>query len=852
MSHDLEGRAAEQFEEYDGLRILFFFDAAEKHRDEVQQWSEDSIRCVVADDARFKLSHKLRYEWVDDAVFLYVPEERPADWSKEPLADLWVANRELRIDKVGEFMEEHQLPADKQDLVQRYYDGELEYKGRKQFLSQILQPGPFGKEDLQRGLAAYHAKEIFEGVKFRSVPQEPQLLAALIIGSTSRSAFEEYRETCEELDLADYLGRRLSNQFELDTTALSREAVETAAHTMKYNLLMRPVDTVRSEDHYRKLRIQSTLVLNQLESLKAAWEESGALQRDPEETLDAVASGIDETHLLKVYGPDTTFGYLTPALRRRRLTQALDTLEQKPGQTKTSVEDLRDGEGRLAQAAHVVRHMASFYQLLRGYPSMDFGELRSFIDAYSDELYQTDTHYRKAVQAYRQLEEAGSVPDLLREAYDRFLHHYHTRYVQPLNTAWQEALEADPEAVDALPITLQGQFYDEFLADEEQKTAVIVSDALRFEVAQQLSDRMLQADARKQTTVEPLLAALPTVTSTGKAHLLPHDTITFKGDTPRIDGQSTAGTRNRGKILQEPRSSSACARTYEDVKGLSQSEGRDLFKEHPLVYIFHDHIDAIGDQRKTEKETIPAIEETVSDLQKLVRTLNNWNVYRALLVADHGFLYMENDPPEAMQESFPEAEGRVLRGNRSIVAEHTGGEGGYRFPLRAMSDIDADLEVRVPKAVNRYKLQGAGKHYAHGGASLQEMLVPVLAVHKAREDKAKKVDVRLLSEDRVIRSGFLKVQILQTEAVSSNRQARTVYVGLYDGEELISKEKVLTLDSTAQEASERTQGVKLTLSQASNDLNFCHLRAYDEDDHDKLNPIVEQRYSIERLIEQDF
>jgi len=223
-----------------------------------------------------------------------------------------------------------------------------------------------------------------------------------------------------------------------------------------------------------------------------------------------------------------------------------------------------------------------------------------------------------------------------------------------------------------------------------------------------------------------------------------------------------------------------------------------------------------------------------------------------LLVTDHGFLYMENDPPEAMQESFPDADGRVLRCNRSIVAEHTGGEGGYRFPLRAMSDIDADLEVRVPKAVNRYKLQGAGKHYAHGGASLQEMLVPVLAVHKAREDKAKKVDVRLLSEDRVIRSGFLKVQILQTEAVSSNRQARTVYVGLYDGEELISKEKVLTLDSTAQEASERTQGVKLTLSQASNDLNFCHLRAYDEDDHDKLNPIVEQRYSIERLIEQDF
>ncbi len=852
MSLDLQRRAAEQFEKHGGLRILFFFDPEEKLRDEAENWSDESMHVVVADRARFRLSYRLRGELAGEKVFLYLPEQRPTDWSNEPLADLWVANRELRIDEVGEFMDEYQLPPKKRNLVQRYYRGELEEEDRRQFLSHLLHPDRFEEEPVQRGLAAYHAKETFEDVDFRSVPQGPKLLASLLVGANNPSAFEEYQKICDDLELSDFLGRRLARQFELDTTAFSREAVETAAHTMKYNLLVRPVDTVRSDDNYRKLRIESTLVLNQLDSLKAAWEESGALQRDPEETLDAVASGIDETHLLEVYGPDTTFGYMTPTLRRRRLTQALDTLEQKPSETKTSVEDLRDVSGMVGHAADVVWHMASFYQRLRGHPSMDFGDLRGFVEAYSGELYQADTHYRKAVQAYRQLQEAGAVPTPLRNVYEQFLHHYHTEFVHPLNTAWQEALEADPGATRSLSTTQQGQFYDEYLAGEDQKTAVIVSDALRFEVAEELAGRMLQADARKQTTVKPLLAALPTVTSTGKAHLLPHDSITLDGDTPHIDGRSTEGTRNRSKILQDARSDSSCARTYDDVKGLSQSEGRALFKEYPLVYIFHDHIDAIGDQRKTEKDTIPAIEETVADLQKLVRTLNNWNVYRVLLVADHGFLYMENGPPEAMQESFPEAEGRVLRGNRSVVAKNTGGEGGYRFPLRATSDIDADLEVRVPKAVNRYKLQGAGKHYAHGGASLQEMLVPMLAVRKAREDKAEKVDVRLLSEDRVIRSGFLKVQILQTEAVSSTRQARTVYVGLYDGDELISKEKALTLNSTAQEASQRARSLKLTLGQESNDVNFCHLRVYDQEDHNKLNPIVEQRYSIERIIEQDF
>ena len=849
----LEERVADQFTNHDDLRVLFFFDPEERHRDAANAWDEDSgIRCVIASEARFSLKRRLERDLDDRHVFLYLPEARPTGWSGEPLLDLWVANRELRIDPVAEFMETYHLPSDQRDVVQRYFHGELEYDGRQQFLSSILQPDRFKPRALRLGLAAYHAKETFEDVRFRSVPRDEQVLAAILVGATDPEAFERYRQTCEELGLTDFLGRRFSQQFELDTTAFTYETVETAAQTMKYNLLMRPVEPVRSEDNYRKLQIRSSLLLNQLESLKTAWTEHRALRRGPEAVLDVVGSGIDETHLLDVYGPDTTFGYLTPTLRHRRVTQALESVEQRPSTTKSSVEALRDSDEEVGRIAEVIWHMASFYQLLKGYPSMEFGTLDAFVETYSQELYRVDTHYRNAVAAYRRLRESGVAISELDEAFDRFLHHYHDRFVHPLNTAWQETVETASDARDQPSIARQGQFYDTYLADEDQKTAVIVSDGLRFEVARELSDRMLQADARKQTSLEPMLAALPTVTSVGMAHLLPHEEIQLDGDTPLIEGRSTEGTANREQILQSAREA-ACARTYDDVNGLSQREGRDLFKAHPLVYIYHNHIDAVGDNRKTEPDTIPAVEETVGDLQRLVRTLNNWNVYRVLLVADHGFLYMEDDPPASMQEPFPEVEGRVLRCNRSIVARRCAGDAGYRFPLRSFSDIDADLEVCVPRAVNRYRLQGAGKRYAHGGASLQEMLVPALVVRKAREDKAKQVGVRLLSKDRVIRSGALSVQILQTEAVSSTRQARTLHVGLYnDDDELISDEKTLTLDATATDATERTQKLMLTLGAKANEHNFCHLKAYDADDRNKLNPIIEQRYSIQRLIEQDF
>jgi hypothetical protein len=155
--------------------------------------------------------------------------------------------------------------------------------------------------------------------------------------------------------------------------------------------------------------------------------------------------------------------------------------------------------------------------------------------------------------------------------------------------------------------------------------------------------------------------------------------------------------------------------------------------------------------------------------------------------------------------------------------------------------------------VNRYRRRGAGKQYAHGGASLQEMVVPALVLKKAREDVADKVDVRLLSEERTIRSGALSARLLQTEAVSETHQPRTIHAALYDDEDnIVSDTDTFTLDARASDATERTQKLILTLKPEANQLNFCQLKIYDEDDTNRLNPLIDQRYSIQRLIEQDF
>jgi hypothetical protein len=280
------------------------------------------------------------------------------------------------------------------------------------------------------------------------------------------------------------------------------------------------------------------------------------------------------------------------------------------------------------------------------------------------------------------------------------------------------------------------------------------------------------------------------------AHLLPHETIVLGDDgAPAISGRSTSGTRNRERILQESDPDAAAFR-FEEIEGKGQEEGRALFQEHPLAYIYHDRIDATGDDRETQAEVIPAIEKTVSEIARMIQTLNNWNVRRVLITADHGFLYSESTIPESMIEPFPEAEGTRIRKSRSIVAGEFTEEPGYSFPLSALSDVDSRLEVGVPRAVNRYRLRGAGKRYAHGGASLQEMIVPTLEVNKTREEVAEKVGVRLLAGDRTINTGALTAKLLQEDAVASGRQPRTVHAALYDDEDnIVSEEETITLDA---------------------------------------------------------
>jgi len=72
--------------------------------------------------------------------------------------------------------------------------------------------------------------------------------------------------------------------------------------------------------------------------------------------------------------------------------------------------------------------------------------------------------------------------------------------------------------------------------------------------------------------------------------------------------------------------------------------------------------------------------------------------------------------------------------------------------------LTGEVEVQIPKSINRLRLKGSGSRFVHGGASLQEIVVPVVKINKKRQSDVSSVAVDIIrSSSTVISSGQLSV-----------------------------------------------------------------------------------------------
>src|SRR5699024_2713816 len=193
-----------------------------------------------------------------------------------------------------------------------------------------------------------------------------------------------------------------------------------------------------------------------------------------------------------------------------------------------------------------------------------------------------------------------------------------------------------------------------------------------------------------------------------------------------------------------------------------------------------------GDQARTEIETFQAVEQAIEQLTSLVRSLtNNISATNVFVTADHGFLYER----EKLQVSDLIARDTIdsIDMSRRYILSRDNKElsGQLCINLSSVIDNEDPLYVHVPNATIRYRVQGAGANYVHGGASLQEVTVPLLIIRNKRRVQqgartVEKVDVALTSTIRNITNSIFSLELFQNERITDQRIPRTVRVCMED------------------------------------------------------------------------
>src|SRR5262249_56538593 len=111
---------------------------------------------------------------------------------------------------------------------------------------------------------------------------------------------------------------------------------------------------------------------------------------------------------------------------------------------------------------------------------------------------------------------------------------------------------------------------------ENRRAFVVISDAFRYEAAQELV-RELNGKYRFEATLSSQLGVLPSYTALGMASLLPHKSVAFKaGGDVLVDGQPTATLEQRSAILQAVEGMACPA---QDLMGPEKGEGRGVGKD---------------------------------------------------------------------------------------------------------------------------------------------------------------------------------------------------------------------------------------------------------------------------------
>lgn len=448
---------------------------------------------------------------------------------------------------------------------------------------------------------------------------------------------------------------------------------------------------------------------------------------------------------------------------------------------------------------------------------------------YTTDLYRFDQVYRRFCEAADAAEKQSW--DLLKTLRERIEADYSQGFLKDLSLKWGPFV--DPKGNTALlkhwkidGVKNQQQFFHDHVQTrlneaENRKAFVIISDALRYEAAEELTEE-LNGKYRYEAKLLTQLGVLPSYTSLGMASLLPHEKLTYSDKVDVLaDGKRTGSTDQRTEILKQV-DGMACK--ADDLIAMKKADGRKFIEGHRVIYIYHNAIDVVGESAQ-EGQTFAAVRKAINELTALISyVVDSLNGNYVVVTADHGFVFTESSPEETEKSPIKDKPpGTIKAKQRYLFGRQLGDhEAAWHGHTRDTAGADDDMEFWIPRGINRFHFQGS-KQFVHGGAMLQEIVVPVIRIRHRKDKsgrsatKTKQVPVQVLGASHKVTTATHRFQLLQMDAVSDRVKPVTLKAGIYEGDEPVTNIEIVTFESESGNMDERKKWVTLVLKDQTYD-----------------------------------
>lgn len=560
---------------------------------------------------------------------------------------------------------------------------------------------------------------------------------------------------------------------------------------------------------------------------------NNVLYRDKYDELSAYVAGVlDASSVLSAFEPENLVecdsfadidGILIAWIVGRLMAE--DLIARLGNRGICEICDMRSNLHFGRKYAKVYKMLSNAYFVISQACYKPLDGFKKIIDKYVTSDYIIDCCYREFYTNYDHLENTDGYEEL-RELVENI---YTNEYLGKLLPKWNAGLQ-ESDALAVIP--LQREFFNKYVRSNKERTVVIISDGMRYEVGCELYKRMQDNPKCKDSlSIKPMLCVLPSYTRICMEALLPHKTLELTDDFRElVDGKFAVDTPSRQAVLQSYVPESRCVK-YSDIKSLKGMELRDIFTAQQVVYIYHDQIDNVGEN--TEDEVFDACTKAVDEISELIQKISgSANTYRFIVTSDHGFIYKRNPVTQSDKISTAEEPGKLKKRRYIVAREPVIDDGIMNIGLGYMLGNEDSKIISYSCSTNVFSAKGnAGLNYVHGGSSPQEMLVPVIDIKMDKGAvKTRTVQIMLVSLAQKITNLITTLDFIQSEPVSDVvKGTKYKLFFLSEENEKISNENIYVADKRDGDVQKRLFRMRFTFKNKKYDKNKkYYLVAYDE------------------------